>query len=81
MKQAVNDQVFTAEAVTAHHLINMYFRLPLTSSGLFRAGLLGFIHPLIMVHHRERLGGKHPDFQTITPYSHLARCRTSSTYR
>lgn len=40
MKQAVNDQVSTAEAVTKHIvIINMYFKVPLISSGLFKAGL------------------------------------------
>ena len=53
MKQAVNDQGSTADAVTQHTaVINTYFRAPLISSGLFKGGLWGFIHLLLIVHHR-----------------------------
>lgn len=39
MKQEVNDQVSMAEAVTKHTaVINMYFRVPLISSVLLKAG-------------------------------------------
>lgn len=39
MKQEVNDQVSMAEAVTKHiAVINMYFRVPLISSVLLKAG-------------------------------------------
>lgn len=65
MKQAVNDQGSAADAVTQHTaVINMYFRAPLISSGLFKAGFWGFMHLLLIVHHRYGLGRKHPDFQT-----------------
>lgn len=40
MRQTVNAQGPTADAVTQHTaVINMYFRAPLISSGLFKAGL------------------------------------------